>query len=100
VRQQRVLAAAICFCMSGDARKRALRFIRSAKSGALNLHDEFNFALLRRLVILSWPKLIIEMQGPLLPVQPHLGKSFRPKRKLPSFPRNRQSEILPANYNR
>ena len=34
MRQQRVLAGGISFCMSGDARKRASGFIRSAKSGA------------------------------------------------------------------
>jgi hypothetical protein len=62
-------------------------------------HDEFNFALLRRLLILSWPKLIIEMQGPLFPVQPHLGKSFRPKRKLPLFARHAGTEILQTKPN-
>jgi hypothetical protein len=57
-------------------------------------HDKFNFALLRQVFILSRPELIIEMQGPFVPVQPHLGKSFRPKRKLPPFARHAHSEII------
>jgi hypothetical protein len=58
------------------------------------LHDEFDFALLGRLLILGWPEFIIEMQGPFLPAEPHFRKSFRPERKLPSFARYARAEII------
>src|SRR5437870_13807285 len=56
-------------------------------------HNQFNFALLRRLLILVRPEFIIEMQRPFRPAQPHSGKAFRPDWKLPSFARHKRIEI-------
>ena len=57
-------------------------------------YPNFNFALVGSLLILSWPERIVEMQGPFLPMQPHLRKSFCPEWKLPSFARHARTEII------